>query len=415
MALPLQGIRVLDLTIFIAGPVCTALLAEMGAEVIKVENLNARLGAGGVGLPMKPGVQEDRPYNRQPFFHQLNRGKKAISLNLMRPEAKEVVRSLVRLSDIVVENFSPRVMPNFSFQYEALRALNPGIIMISMPALGSTGPLSNRISLGPGIDAMSGLQHLTGFPEDSPMKPGGIIGDYNAGMIATGSLLTALYARRSTGLGQHIEVAMREGETFLIGEYVLEAAMNHSSPMRTGNHHPSMAPHNIYPCKGDEEWVTIAVGSDAQWQGLRHALGEPAWAQDSRCNDLLGRQRHQAEIDQHLAAWTGTQSALQVMELLQKAGVPSGVVMNARDMAESPHFQARGFTHTVETNEAGPMHIARPGFLLTRAPALPMPAPDFAEHTDYVFGELLGYTPEEIRRLEEVRATSRVPINLERD
>ncbi len=415
MVMPLDGIRVLDLTIFIAGPVCTALLGEMGAEIIKVENLNARMGGGQTPLPRKPGVEVDRPYNRQPFFHQLNRGKKAISLNLMRPEAKEVVRQLVKVSDIVVENFSPRVMPNFGFEYAALKALNPGIIMISMPALGSTGPLSNRISLGPGIDAMSGLQHLNGFPEDPPMKPGGIIGDYNAGFLATSCLLTALLARRKTGEGQHIEIAMREGESFLIGEYILEAAMNNSSPIRSGNRHSSMAPHNIYPCKEEEEWITIAVSSDHEWHQLCRVLGNPQWTQDARFSDIAGRYQHQETIDQHLSEWTKTHNAVPLMELLQAAGVPSGAVMNARDMAESPHFRARGFTRTAESNDAGPVHLARPGFILTGSPSVPRPAPDFAEHTDYVFTELLGYSPEKIRRLEEIKATSREPMRLGND
>ena len=414
MKLPLEGVRVCDLTVAVAGPQCTSLLAEMGAEVIKIENINARLGGGTVTLPRKPGVEVDHPYNRSPVFHEWNRGgKKGITLNLLRPEAMEAFFRLVRVSDLVVENFSPRVMPNLGLHYEALKAVKPDIIMISMPALGSTGPYSARSSLGPGIDAMSGMAHLGGFPDGPPTKPGRVMGDFNAAMIGAYAAMMALYVRSRTGKGQRIELAMREGQTFLIGEYIIDATMNGRSPMRTGNRHSSMAPHNVYPCQGEDEWVSIAVGSDDEWQRLRAALGDPEWTRDHLFEDAVGRYRHQEEIDRHLADWTRLHTAYEVMTSLQAAGVTSGAVLNGRDVTADPHFRARGYIRTVDTPEAGPVYMARPGFILTRTPSTPQAAPGFAEHNDYVFGELLGYSPQEILQMEEVQAISRVPINLE--
>ena len=396
MTLPLEGVRVCDLTIIIAGPTCTALLGELGAEVIKIEEINARLGGDGG--------------NAQ--FQKLNRGKKGISLNLKRPEAREAFLRLIKVSDVVVENFSPRVMPSFGLGYEDLKAVKPDIVMVSMPALGSTGPLSNRLSYGPGIDAMSGMEHVTGFQDGPPTKPGAIMGDYNAAMMATFSVMMGLYARQRTGKGQHIEVAMREGQTFLIGDYIVDAAMNHRSPTRTGNRHSSMAPHNIYPCRGEEEWVAIAVGDDNEWQQLQNVLEDPEWMRDPRFQDAIGRYQHQEEIDHYLAQWTRPKTAHEVMTRLQDAGIASGVVMNARHTAEDPHFNARGVFRKVELSNGDAVHVSRPGYVLTRSPGQVRPSPGFAEHTDYVFSELLGYTAEEIGHLEEVRATSRVPIRL---
>ncbi|MBI2887951.1 MAG: CoA transferase [Chloroflexi bacterium] len=414
MPLPLEGVRVVDLTIVVAGPTATSALADLGAEVIKIEHVNARTTGGARSLPLPPGVEADRPYNRAPGFHELNRGKKAIALNLNRPEAQQAFLGLVRTSDVVIENFSPRVMPNFGFTYEALSAIAPGLIMVSMPALGSTGPYATRTGFGPGIDAMSGLAHLTGFPDGPPVKPGNILCDFNAGMLAAYAVMTALYARSQTGEGQHIELAMREGETLLIGEYLVDATMNGRSPMRDGNRHPSMAPHNVYPCREEDTWVTIAVGSDEEWARLQAAMDDPAWARDTRYDGALGRWQHQEELDRHIAQWTRTQTPYAVMERLQAAGVTSGAVLNARDIAQDPHYTARGFQQVVSSPETGPFKLVRPGYVLSKSPAVLHAGPGFAEHNDYVFRGLLGMSDDEVAQMEKVKATSRRPIQLER-
>ncbi len=350
MTLPLEGIRVCDLTIVFAGPICTSIMADLGAEVIKIENINARgASASGVSGAARSGLA--RPYNRVPNFHELNRGKKGITLNLMRPEAKEAFLRLVRVSDVVIENFSARVMRNFGLDYEALRQEKPDLIMLSMPAMGSTGPMANRTAFGPGIDALSGMNHLTGFPEGAPTKPGHVLGDFNAGMSAAYAVMMALHARRRTGKGQHIEISMREGQTFLIGEYLLQASMNHSSPMRQGNRDSSMAPHGVYPCRGEERWLALGVGSDEEWQRLRAVMGDPEWARDARFDTVLGRHAHQDELDGHISRWTSERDAFELMRELQAAGVTAGAVEDGRTIAEDEHFRSRDFIRQVQTPE----------------------------------------------------------------
>lgn len=392
--LPLDGVRVVDLTIAIAGPTATSLLADLGAEVIRIDNVSARRRASGQ-------------------FH-LNRGKKGIILDLNKPEARDVFLRLVRVSDVVVENFSPRVMPKFDLTYAVLAAASPRIIMISMPAFGSTGPYAQRTGYGPGTNGMSGLSDLTGFADGPPTKPGNIMGDFNAAFLAVFATMSALHARKRTRHGRHIELAMREGETQLIGEYIIDASMNHRVPKRTGNSHPSMAPHNVYPCLGDDAWVSITVGDDAEWHRLRAALGDPAWARQAKFDNVVGRWVHRSEIDRCLAEWTGEHTPYEVLRHLQQAGVTSGAVLNARDLAADAHYLERGFVQRVDMPEGGSQSMARPGYVFSAFAQTMRAGPVFAEHNDYVFFDLLHMTREEVAHLEAVHATSRQQVGAAR-
>src|SRR5688572_3685428 len=246
---PLSGVRILDLTFVVAGPVGTSVLGSLGADVIKIENTQAR------ARNAPPGYIPPRNAN----FLDLNRNKRGITLNLNTPEAKGIFLRLVKLSDVVIDNFSPRVMRNFGFEYDDLVKINPGIIVASMPAFGKTGPMRDRSSFGPGIDAMSGLSHLTGYSDSTPLKPGNYYCDFNAGVHTALAVMAAVFHKRRTGQGQFIEVAMRDGETQLIGEYILEYVLNRNVQQRAANWHPTMVPHNVYRCAGDDKWLAIAV------------------------------------------------------------------------------------------------------------------------------------------------------------
>ena len=409
--LPLTGVRIADLTIAVAGPAATALLAELGAEVVRIEHVNARLPRNRRARSAGPG--HERPYNRT-VPGELGRSKKAIALNLSRPEARAVFLRLVQVSDVVIDNFSPRVMPNFGFTYEALREVRPDIIVASMPAFGSSGPYANRVSFGPGIDAMSGLQSLSGYPDTAPIKPGHVFSDYNTAALTAYSVMLALFHRARTGEGQRIEVAMREAATFLIGDALLQTAMDpENPPVRLGNRHPSMAPHNVYPCEGEDRWVAIGVRDDAEWARLGAALGDPDWSRDPRFATAAGRLRYQDEIDEHLSRWTRTRSPSDAMQQLQAAHVNAGAVLDARDVATDPHYRARGFIRAVETPDAGTVFWNRPGYVLSEAPGELRPAPGFAEQNDEVFEAILGMSEAEVRALEACRATSRQPISLD--
>ena len=227
---PLAGIRIVDFTIVVAGPVGTSVLGGLGAEVIKIEHTRAR--------PVAP-PEGWGSTNHWSSFQDRNRNKLGITLNMDRPEAREVVKRLVAISDVVIDNFSPRVMGHWGLEYDDLVKINPGIISVSMPAFGKTGPRRDMTSYGPGIDAMSGLSYLTGYPDSTPLKPGNYYCDYNAGVHAALAVVAGVYHRRKTGKGQAIEVAMRDGETQLVGESILDYALNGRINQRMANRHPT--------------------------------------------------------------------------------------------------------------------------------------------------------------------------------
>lgn len=406
---PLEGVRITDLTIVVAGPTATGVLGDLGAEVIKIEHIIAR-GDTSTALPKAHHVDADRPYNRGNWFHDLNRSKKAITLNLMVPEAKDLFRRLVAISDVVVQNFSPRVMENHGLAYEKLREVKPDIIMASLPGFGMDGPMRNRTSFGPGIEAMTGLGDLTGFPDGPPTKPGNFVTDYTAGMMAAFAVMAALHYRRRTGRGQHLELAMRDGALQLIGEPLMDFAMNGRVQTRIGNRHPSMAPHGVYPCAGEDKWVAIAVATDAEWDKLRATLGDPEWARAERFASVLGRLEHQDEIDTHLGAWTRERSHYAVMYALQAAGVDAGAVLTTQEIGTDPHYNARGFMQPVYIPEAGPVRMSRAGFNLTETPGRIAAGPGFGADNRYVLHDLLGVSEPEITALAEKQAIAWEPV-----
>ena len=395
----LSGVRIADLTIVVAGPTATGALGDLGAEVIKIENIIAR-GDRATTLPKAADAPEDRPYNRSNWFADLNRSKKGLTLNFNVPEAREAFLRLVAVSDVVIENFSPRVMPNFGFTYEALQAVRPDLIMASLPGFGSTGPMRNHTSFGPGIEAMTGLGDLTGFPDGPPLKPGNYVTDYTAGMMAAFVIMAALHYRRRTGKGQHIELAMRDGALQLIGEPIMDFALNGRVQSRIGNRHPSKAPHGVYPCVGEDKWVAIAVASDEEWGVLCDAIGRPDLAADDRFDTVLGRLAHQDEIDGALSAWTRERDHYAVMHTLQAVGVEAAAVLTTEETGSDPHVAARGFIQTVQLPEVGPARYTRHGYRLAETGAVIQPPPGFGEHNRYVLQELLGYSDADFAALE---------------
>jgi benzylsuccinate CoA-transferase BbsF subunit len=397
MRRPLSGVRVVDLTIVVAGPVGTALLADLGAEVIKVENTVQRQIIG-VAPPKREPGEPPRPV-RAASFSDLNRGKKGITLNLNLPEARDVLLRLVAVSDVVIDNFSPRVMRNFALEYEDLVRVKPDIIAVSMPAFGRTGPFRDRTSFGPGIDALSGLCHLTGYPDSTPLKPGNYYCDYNAGVLAATAVMAALHHRRRTGKGQFIELAMRDGETQLIGEFVLDYLLNGRVQERSANAHPAMAPHNVYPCSQPDRWVAIEVGSDAEWTALCRAMGREELASDPRFATALARKANEAEVDRAVAAWTRTKGHIEAMRLLQTAGVAAGAVLTTGDIASDPQYRHRGAFLQVDMENGETAELMRVSWLSRRYEMDVRRAPDFSEHTREVLQGFLNLSDREVADL----------------
>ncbi len=400
MTRPLSGVRIIDLTIVVAGPVATALLGDLGAELIKVENTVARQIIGVAPPKREAGQPPPTPgHVRAASFSDLNRSKKGITLNLNLPEARDVLKRLVAVSDVVIDNFSPRVMRNFGLEYEDLVNVKPDIIAVSMPAFGKTGPFRDRTSFGPGIDALSGLSHLTGYPDSTPLKPGNYYCDYNAGALAAMAVMAALFRRRRTGKGQFIEVAMRDGLTQVIGESVLDYVLNRRVQSRRANSHSTMAPHGMYRCRGEDRWLAIAVRDDEEWRALCEVIGRPELAEDPSFATVLARKENEVRLDQIVGDWSRTQDASLAAEALQAAGVPASPAMTTEDVAKDPQFAYRKAFQDVEMFDGTKARFQRAGWTAKNARLEVHRGPNYSEHTIPVLQDLLGMSEAHIEAL----------------
>ncbi|MDP2919193.1 MAG: CoA transferase [Dehalococcoidia bacterium] len=419
--LPLKGIRVIDLSMWFAGPMCTRLLADMGAEVIKVESLKhidpwrgpvVRERAS-VQFPFRPVT--DKPYDCSPGFNLENRNKYGITLDLQQPKAKEILKKLVKISDVLVENYSPRVMPKLGLDYSVLRGVNPKLIMISLPALGGTGPDRDYLAFGQTIDCMSGMAYLTGYSGEEPMLESGLsYGDPLSGMNAAFGVVSALLYQRRTGKGLHIDLSQVEGLVAFNADAVLDYTMNGRVRERIGNRDRTMAPHGTYRCKGEDRWVSIAIGSDEEWRNFCTAIGEPDWAKDARFADYPGRYNHQDELDKLITTWTLQHNHYTTMHSLQAAGVAAGAVLDARELIEEPHLNARGIWERIPHPVAGTHAEIGPFALFSKTPLhILKPAPCLGEHNEFVFGQLLGMSREEIAELEKEGITGTKPSEVQ--
>jgi crotonobetainyl-CoA:carnitine CoA-transferase CaiB-like acyl-CoA transferase len=405
--LPLHGVRVLDLTMAWAGPYATRLLADMGAEVIKVEAVgNWDLIRSFTG--QRPTVE--RVWDKSPYFNHLNRNKYGCVLDLSGEKGRKLFLRLVEVSDVVIENFRAEVMKNLGFTYDALAGVNPEVIVVSMPGHGKTGPERDFVAYGTNVEQLSGFCHLMGYADGPPQKTGISYGDPMAGVAAAGAVALALWDRRRTGRGQYIEVAQRENLINVIGEYVVGYSMNGREPVRSGNRHSSMAPHGCYPCASDDQWVAISCEDDAQFAALCGAMGRPDLVGDERFADVVSRHRNQDALDDLISAWTRERTKEATAEALQAAGVPASPVPSVPEVFAEPHLRARGFYETVSHSVAGVWEVEGPHWRLSESPGhIRLPAPAFGEHNRYVLGELLGLSEEEMAALEAEGVTGAAP------
>ena len=405
MLLPLSHVRIVDLTNVIAGPVVTRVLGQLGAQVIKVEQPWGRP----VTQTREPG--QPRPYNTAATFNEVNRAKLSISIDLAHTGGKALFQQLVSVSDVVIENFSPRVMGNLDLSYEALREIRPDLIMVSMPAMGGSGPWSSYIAFGPGTDALGGLSDVTGYQWGPPLKPGNFYADQNSAFHVATGIMAALLQRRRTGQGQHMEIVLREATMAIIGEFFLEYQLTGRPPQRIGNHHASMAPHNVYRCKGDDAWAVIAVASDEEWRRFCEAIGDPMWCQEDKYATVMARWHDQGEMDGLIQTWTEQRTHDEVMDTLQRHGVKAGAVLKSPEILEDPHWRARGSIDRTEHPEGGSyIHPGLPWGNYRPPGNLGRPAPLFAEHSDWILRNLLDVGEDEIAQLREEHAAPLEPV-----
>ena len=384
---PLDGIRVLDFTWVVAGPVTTRILADLGADVIKIERKDAF----------------DFGDRRGGLSGTLMRGKRSIALDLSSPRGLAVARALALGADVVVDNFSARVMSNWGLDWATLAAEKPEIICVRMTGYGLTGPDRDKVSYGPTLQALTGYTLLMGEPERPPAGFGYSYADLASGHLGALAVLAAIFHRRRTGRGQLVDLAQQEAVAALLGPVLLERAVDGGTSVAVGNASPegSAAPHGIYPCRGDDRWIAITVFTDAEWRGLVAAMGRPAWGDDSRCATPAARIAYATTIDDHVGAWTRTMNPHVALSRLQAHGVPAGLVADAADVClGDPALAARGHFVDVATPEGRTVRIDGPPFVLSATPArVRGPGPLLGEHTDELLRELLGYDTAAIQTL----------------
>jgi benzylsuccinate CoA-transferase BbsF subunit len=396
--LPLKGIRVLTLEQVHALPWGTAFLADLGAQVIRIESVeHLQDRKSGPFANGKAGIEWWNEGGNLAYFG--TRNKQSVCLEVTRPAGKEVFLKLARNCDVVTDNFRPGTMRRLGFDHETLSRLNPRIITLSSTAYGYTGPWRSAGSRARTVDAACGMSYLTGYEGGPSVRASNNYMDHSTGNNVAFALLLALYRRKRTGKGMRIDLTMQETGVSCIGPAIIEAQRGIKRP-RLGCGHLWKAPHNVYPCAGEDRWIAIAVSSESEWAALKEVMGTPAWAQDARFDSMQARWRHRHELDRKLSEWTATQDDKALMRLLQSLGVCAGAVLTAADLVDDPHLKARGFLQEIERAGARRAYAGRP----FRIPGLDMTirrVADLGEHNEAVLREVAGLSQEEIRKLAE--------------
>lgn len=392
---PLMGIRVADFSVHAAGPFAGLMLAEMGAEVIKIES-SARLD-----ITRRPHAMYGKPPSS---FEQINANKKSICLNLKEPRAVELALELVRVSDLALENFRPGVMARLGLGYDAMRRVNDDIILVSLSSNGQTGPESNYAGYAPMFAALGGLGHLTGYADGPPVELRHAM-DHTGGMLAAFTAVAALSAKQRTGQGQQVDVSVRDLATSFIGPELLDVSMNGREPMRLGNVDSSRAPQGVYRCNGKDEWVSISVASESEWTNLVAAIGSPAWAVSEEFGDAFRRWRRQEELDRHVEAWTMQRSAREVTECLQAKGVAAFPSLSPDTMMQDEHLLARNAFPLISNAATGEQQraVAAPWRFSQTPSSIHSWTPQLGEHNIEVFSGILGLPNDEVLRLEQAQ------------
>ena len=392
---PLAGIRVADFSVHAAGPFAGLMLAEMGAQVIKVES-SARLD-----ITRRPHAMYGKPPSS---FEQINANKMSVCLNLKEPRAVELALELVSVSELAIENFRPGVMRRLGLGYEAMKEVRPDIILVSLSSNGQTGPESNYAGYAPMFAALGGLGQLTGYPDGPPVELRHAM-DHTGGMMAALAAVAALSARQRTGLGQHVDVSVRDLATSFIGPELLDVAMNSRESRRNGNRDASAAPQGVYRCRGEDEWVSISVASESEWQGFVTAIGSPEWATGEEFGDAFRRWRRHDELDARIEEWTLRRTSAEATQALQRYGVAAHPSLSPDAMMRDAHLLARAAFPGVSNGATGERQRAVvPPWRFSETPAsVDQWTPTLGQHNLEVFSGILGLSPEEVHELEQAQ------------
>lgn len=390
---PLANIRVIEMGTMIAGPFCGQLFADHGAEVIKLEQPE-------VGDPMRQWGKE-KPHGKALFWPVLARNKLSATLNAREDDGQLLVKQLVEGADVLLENFRPGTMEKWGLGFEELSAINPKLVMIRVSGFGQTGPYAKRAGYGAIGEAMGGLRYTTGDPSLPPSRAGISIGDSLAATHACLGGMMALHQVRLTGRGQVVDASIYESVLNMMENTVTEYDVGDYIRERTGSFLPKIAPSNVYPTKEDV-WLVIGANQDSVWARMAEAMGRPEWATDERFATHQARGINQIELDEIISDWTRQFAVADLEVLLNEHGIPNGKIYRAPEMMEDPHFQARESIVRVDHPEFGniAMQSVTPKFSETQG-AVRHPGPALGEHNDYVWGEVVGKSVDEIVNLKD--------------
>ncbi len=390
---PLADVKIVDLMWAMAGPASTRILADCGAQVVRIESTH-RIEVARTLWPFKdrqPGPETSG------CFQNLNAGKLGMTLDLTKEAGREVCRDLVRWADVVTESFSPKAMPAWGLDYESLRGIKPDIIMLSTCLMGQSGPLTRFAGFGNLAAAISGFANITGWPDRPPAGPFGAYTDYVAPKFAAAAVLAALEHRRRTGMGQHIDLSQAEAALHFLGPALLDYTANGRVQERVGNRDREMAPHGVYPCAGDDRWVAIAVAGDDQWRALCEAMGRPQLAADARYAGAAERLARADELDAIVSEWTQVREPHDVEEALQACDVAASAVQNSRELYCDLQLAFRGHFVDLPHDVVGTATVEGSRFRLSRTPArVERSGPTLGRDNEHVLKEILGYDEERI-------------------
>lgn len=409
-SLPLAGIRVIDTSQVFAMPYAAGMLTDLGAEVIKIEALHrvdqTRQSAWGLWPENEPG---DQPWNSNGPFSTLNRGKRSLVLDLSKEEGRDHFRDLIRISDVLIENYTARVMRGWQLDYPRLKEIKPDIIHVSNTGYGHDSPWESFPVQGTSLEPMTGVSHYSGYIGDRPWKIAQSYPDFLAMWHALFGLMSALRHRALTGEGGWVDVGMYQVNVSFLGEAILDFAANGRLGGRLGNRDHTGQVQGCYRCLGDERWLTVTARTDAEWRALVELIGTAAWGESRPPADLAGAYRRHDEVDGVLGRWAGERQREAAVDALRAIGLPAGPVNDARDLLLDPQMRARGFYEMIEhapvTGIGRRPIITRP-FKLSGTPIkLDRPAPPLGEANAYVLKELTGVSPERYEQMVAERLT----------
>ena len=406
--LPFKGVRILEITANWAGPLAGRHLADLGAEVIKIEGPDRPMTRGG----RFPGSNPLRyHYNRSAYFNKMNRNKYGITLDLNSTKGRALFLRLAKKSDVIIENNSPRVMRNFNLDYSVLKKINPEIIVISISGFGQTGPDKDYVAYGANIEASSGLAAVTGYlDDDRPYRTTLFYADPVTAGHAAFAIESALFYRERTGKGQFVDLSLQENGITFLPESTLAYLVTGSVVPKLGNRHTKYAPQGCYPSYGDDSWIVLCIRSDAEWRLLCEVIGDETLADNPRFSTVEMRHANHAEIDSIISKWTKTYDHNEASSILQDAGIPSGPVLANWEMVSNHHINERAFYVPVAHKEMGVFPYPNMPWKLTATPGLiRSPSPCFGEHNDLIFRDFLRLDDNELDVLYKERVISDEP------